>query len=96
MAGPGNASSVIANYGSECARIVSGGVGEWLKPAVLKTVRLERVSGVRIPPPPPLLRNTIKMANLTACYIGATLLVEVASYGKGLHSAKRAGKGLAV
>jgi hypothetical protein len=24
-----------------------------LKPAVLKTVRLERVSGVRIPPPPP-------------------------------------------
>jgi hypothetical protein len=28
-------------------------VGEWLKPAVLKTVRLERVSGVRIPPPPP-------------------------------------------
>ena len=30
-----------------------GGVGERLKPAVLKTVRLERVSGVRIPPPPP-------------------------------------------
>jgi hypothetical protein len=29
-------------------------VGERLKPAVLKTVRLERVSGVRIPPPPPL------------------------------------------
>ncbi len=25
----------------------------WLKAAVLKTVRLERVSGVRIPPPPP-------------------------------------------
>jgi hypothetical protein len=24
-----------------------------LKPAVLKTVRPERVSGVRIPPPPP-------------------------------------------
>src|SRR4029077_9011580 len=35
--------------------IGSGGVGERLKPAVLKTVRLERVSGVRIPPPPPLL-----------------------------------------
>jgi hypothetical protein len=33
--------------------IRSGGVGERLKPAVLKTVRLERVSGVRIPPPPP-------------------------------------------
>jgi hypothetical protein len=28
-------------------------VGEWLNPAVLKTVRPERVSGVRIPPPPP-------------------------------------------
>jgi hypothetical protein len=35
--------------------IGSGGVGERLKPAVLKTVRLERVSGVRIPPPPPFV-----------------------------------------
>src|SRR5450755_3699859 len=34
-------------------KLRSGGVGEWLKPAVLKTVRPERVSGVRIPPPPP-------------------------------------------
>ena len=33
--------------------IMNGGVGERLKPAVLKTVRLERASGVRIPPPPP-------------------------------------------
>src|SRR6266436_3664392 len=40
---------------AECVRIMSGGVGERLKPAVLKTVRLERVSGVRIPPPPPVL-----------------------------------------
>jgi hypothetical protein len=32
----------------------NGGVGERLKPAVLKTVRPERASGVRIPPPPPL------------------------------------------
>jgi hypothetical protein len=30
-----------------------GGMGEWLKPAVLKTVELERVPGVRIPLPPP-------------------------------------------
>jgi hypothetical protein len=37
----------------KCPIIMSGGVGERLKPAVLKTVRLERVSGVRIPPPPP-------------------------------------------
>src|SRR5262249_16951580 len=35
------------------AKIKNGGVGERLKPAVLKTVRPERVSGVRIPPPPP-------------------------------------------
>src|SRR6266853_5239534 len=38
----------------EYVRIKNGGVGERLKPAVLKTVRLERVSGVRIPPPPPV------------------------------------------
>ena len=38
---------------SPLAIIAGGGVGERLKPAVLKTVRPERVSGVRIPPPPP-------------------------------------------
>jgi hypothetical protein len=37
--------------------IGSGGVGERLKPAVLKTVRLERVSGVQIPPPPPFVNG---------------------------------------
>jgi hypothetical protein len=42
-------------------------VGERLKPAVLKTVRLERVSGVRIPPPPPLFRNAVKMRLFTSC-----------------------------
>jgi hypothetical protein len=30
-----------------------GGMAEWLKAAVLKTVELERVPGVRIPLPPP-------------------------------------------
>jgi len=30
-----------------------GGMGEWFKPTVLKTVELERVPGVRIPLPPP-------------------------------------------
>ena len=30
-----------------------GGMAEWLKAAVLKTARLARVSGVRIPLPPP-------------------------------------------
>src|SRR5580693_5279425 len=33
--------------------IENGGVGKRLTPAVLKTVRPERVSWVRIPPPPP-------------------------------------------
>src|SRR6201984_1698190 len=33
-----------------------GGVGKRLTPAVLKTVRPERVSWVRIPPPPPASR----------------------------------------
>jgi hypothetical protein len=34
-------------------KLDAGGVGERLKPAVLKTVGPERVPGVRIPPPPP-------------------------------------------
>ena len=34
-------------------KIENGGMGERLKPAVLKTVSLERGSGVRIPLPPP-------------------------------------------
>ena len=34
-------------------KIVNGGMGEWLKPAVLKTVSGETRSGVRIPLPPP-------------------------------------------
>src|SRR5579862_3089600 len=38
---------------------VPGGVGERLKPAVLKTVRPERVSWVRIPPPPPLSQHLL-------------------------------------
>ena len=42
------------NAGNPC-----GGVGKRLTPAVLKTVRPERVSWVRIPPPPPSsLRNS--------------------------------------
>ena len=50
------------------AIIGSGGVAEWLKAAVLKTVRPERVSGVRIPPPPPYLTNAVKMRLLAPCY----------------------------
>src|ERR1700729_489275 len=33
--------------------MMGGGMGEWLKPAVLKTVCVERGTGVRIPLPPP-------------------------------------------
>ncbi len=43
----------------------TGGMGEWLKPAVLKTVSLERGSGVRIPLPPPFLQNDPVRAFLT-------------------------------
>jgi cation:H+ antiporter len=35
------------------ASLILGGVREWLNRAVLKTAMPERVSGVRIPPPPP-------------------------------------------
>ena len=44
----------------------SGGMGERLKPAVLKTVSLARGSGVRIPLPPPAYRLARK--HLTAFY----------------------------
>jgi hypothetical protein len=38
-------------------------VAEWLNAAVLKTVRPERVSGVRIPPPPPEIElSSLKMS----------------------------------
>ena len=37
-------------------KIEIGGMGEWLKPAVLKTVSGVTRSGVRIPLPPPLYR----------------------------------------
>jgi hypothetical protein len=49
--------SQSASYLADYARIKNGEVGERLKPAVLKTVRLERVSGVRIPPSPPYLKK---------------------------------------
>ena len=38
----------------ESGKIEDGGMAEWLKAAVLKTVSVERRSGVRIPLPPPL------------------------------------------
>src|SRR6266852_2936718 len=44
-------------YKLQCfEQFVCGGVAERLKAAVLKTVRPARVSGVRIPPPPPCYR----------------------------------------
>ena len=48
--------------------VKNGGVGKRLTPAVLKTVRPERVSWVRIPPPPPdfklPLRSQCRRGNL--------------------------------
>ena len=41
-----------------------GGVAERLKAAVLKTVRPERVSWVRIPPPPPKFSRFFQLVNL--------------------------------
>src|ERR1700690_2036538 len=41
-----------------------GGVGKRLTPAVLKTVRPERVSWVRIPPPPPLSQHLFGQLSL--------------------------------
>ena len=40
-----------------------GELGEWLKPAVLKTVVLERVPGVRIPRSPPIPLKTPTPSN---------------------------------
>src|ERR1700750_1011697 len=37
----------------ESGKLETGGMGEWLKPAVLKTVCGETRTGVRIPLPPP-------------------------------------------
>src|SRR5580698_9569953 len=44
-----------------------GGMGEWLKPAVLKTVEPERVPGVRIPLPPPALQTSGPETWVTEC-----------------------------
>src|SRR3979411_2550684 len=49
----------MLHQNAEYAKIKNGGVGEGLNPAVLKTVRPERVSGVRIPPPPPYSHQII-------------------------------------
>jgi hypothetical protein len=38
----------------ESGKIVNGGMAERLNAPVLKTVRVERLSGVRIPLPPPV------------------------------------------
>jgi hypothetical protein len=43
----------IENRQSSIENPERGGMGEWLKPAVLKTVSPEKGSGVRIPLPPP-------------------------------------------
>lgn len=43
----------MAYTGSQGVCPPNGGVAEWLKAAVLKTVERLRVPGVRIPPPPP-------------------------------------------
>ena len=46
----------ICKYNNFNRITANGGMREWLKRAVLKTAVPERVSGVRIPLPPPLIR----------------------------------------
>ncbi len=58
--------SKVAANSQNTIELKIGGVGERLKPAVLKTVRPERVSGVRIPPPPPDFQTLKNRANGTA------------------------------
>jgi hypothetical protein len=51
-------------------KIVNGGMAEWLKAAVLKTVDGETRPGVRIPLPPPIineLQAIAKTAKIGAC-----------------------------
>jgi hypothetical protein len=43
----------------ESGKIVNGGMAEWLKAAVLKTVSGVTRSGVRIPLPPPDTKMTV-------------------------------------
>ena len=55
-----------------------GGVGKRLTPAVLKTVRPERVSWVRIPPPPPFFVFCFHLVHDLRCstYLWCTLRLE--------------------
>ena len=46
----------LDNSRAKSDKIGIGGMGEWLKPAVLKTVDGETRPGVRIPLPPPSRR----------------------------------------
>src|SRR5258708_7930227 len=57
------------------ASLIPGGVAEWSIAAVLKTARPERVSGVRIPPPPLLFGGAAsgrlpQRTALRACPLG--------------------------
>ena len=54
----------------------SGGVAEWSKATVLKTVGLFRVSWVRIPPPPPVPSKQLKTWRGGRVVEGARLLSE--------------------
>ena len=53
-----------------------GGVAEWSKATVLKTVGLFRVSWVRIPPPPPVPSKQLKIWRGGRVVEGARLLSE--------------------
>ena len=59
-------------------KIRDGGMGEWLKPAVLKTVSGVTRSGVRIPLPPPL--QVIDLRYLATFSNGGWFVIQFAAY----------------
>jgi hypothetical protein len=60
---------------------VNGGMAEWLKAAVLKTVDGETRPGVRIPLPPPLTREMAPFADFYSSLSGSNSLrrIEITS-----------------
>src|ERR1700722_16511983 len=69
----------LDNSRAKSDKIGIGGMGEWLKPAVLKTVDGETRPGVRIPLPPPVFRQFAKRGTGYAIVRSLCTLVYCAS-----------------
>lgn len=66
--GPSGFSTHTMRDARSARRNESGGVAEWLKATVLKTVRRATVSGVRIPPPPISCCTFLRVGTSARCY----------------------------